>query len=219
MRLTTSMISLGVLLSLLGSQAVAGTVLVGTEPQGATVWLDDQEVGTTPLEIGDLPNGKSFVVSVHKAGYGYYAESVEVIPGQATVLLYALEPASNIRDRLSDLAVGRLFALVILGLLALAWLPLVYTKVGGWALFGTCLCVIAAFLELTPVLFPEVETLLPIQLFYASKLETLLPLGVSLVWLAAAAGPMAANQRHVATAICSCLGPLCQHEMRQLGVI
>ncbi len=101
--------------------AVGGTVIVGTDPQGATVWLDGQEIGQTPLEVGGLPDGRSYDVSVHKAGYGYYSERIEAAPGEAQVVLIAMKRAEALGDRLADVATGRLAAVALLCVLAVLW--------------------------------------------------------------------------------------------------
>lgn len=68
-----------------------GTLKVATEPpDGVTVFIDDKEVGTTPLEPLDLPTVK-VLVRFEKAGYDRWVRYVSIEKGRVQELKATLE--------------------------------------------------------------------------------------------------------------------------------
>ncbi len=54
-----------------------GAIVVKSDPPGASVWLDGEEVGSTPAVIEDVPVGEKHEVRVEKEGYGTWVRTVE----------------------------------------------------------------------------------------------------------------------------------------------
>ncbi len=68
-----------------------GKLQVTTEPaDGVTVYVDDEEVGTTPLEALELPTVK-VLVRFEKAGYDRWVRYVTIEKGQVQELKATLE--------------------------------------------------------------------------------------------------------------------------------
>lgn len=61
---------------------VAGKLSVTSDPVGATVFLDDQEKGVTPLELPDLPFGKH-IVKLTLKGFQDNQQEVEISQAQS----------------------------------------------------------------------------------------------------------------------------------------
>ena len=73
---------------------VAGKLSVTSEPPGATVLVDDQDRGVTPLEVPELPFGKH-VVKVSLKGYQEMQQEIDLTAESAEVHLpVALEKAT-----------------------------------------------------------------------------------------------------------------------------
>ncbi|WP_308986060.1 SUMF1/EgtB/PvdO family nonheme iron enzyme [Thalassobacterium sedimentorum] len=58
-----------------------GTVLVETEPAGATITINDIELGQTPLSLRDVIPGDQYLVVARLAGYRPLGRRIEVKPG------------------------------------------------------------------------------------------------------------------------------------------
>lgn len=66
-----------------------GTLVISSQPDGATVVLDGEEVGTTPLSL-DYPEG-TYQLRVQQEGYRTYASTVEVNAGDTRTEVASLE--------------------------------------------------------------------------------------------------------------------------------
>ena len=72
-------------------QRIDGLLVVSSEPSGATVTIDDEFRGRTPLEVELRPN-RSYRVDLFKAGHLPSSSSVRIEPGVRTPLRAALQP-------------------------------------------------------------------------------------------------------------------------------
>jgi hypothetical protein len=70
----------------------ASAVLVHSDPEGATVVMDDKEVGTTPIRVGDLVPGDHYL-RVAKEGYLENQRVVTVSIGQVVTIKVQLTAA------------------------------------------------------------------------------------------------------------------------------
>jgi hypothetical protein len=68
------------------------SILVASEPSGATVYVDGDSVGTTPLNVGDLPAGEHRVAVV-RAGFAGSDTVVTLMRGSDAVVEVRLTPA------------------------------------------------------------------------------------------------------------------------------
>jgi len=66
-----------------------GTLVISSQPDGATVELDGEDVGTTPLSL-DRPAG-TYEVRVAQEGYRTYATSIEVNAGDTRTEVASLD--------------------------------------------------------------------------------------------------------------------------------
>lgn len=65
--------------------ARTGTLVIHTSPEGAEVMIDEESVGTTPLDPIPLPAG-SHTLRVRLPGHTEYTDVVQITPGQITEL-------------------------------------------------------------------------------------------------------------------------------------
>jgi hypothetical protein len=70
------------------------SILVASEPSGATVYVDGDSVGTTPLNVGDLPAG-DHRVAVVRAGFAVADTLVALVRGADAVVEVRLTPAAQ----------------------------------------------------------------------------------------------------------------------------
>lgn len=68
----------------------AGALMVISEPAGATVYLNDARVGSTPLTVGSLIPG-AYRVRVELGGYAAWSSSVPVEAGASEKLIVSLD--------------------------------------------------------------------------------------------------------------------------------
>lgn len=82
-----------------------GSISVTSVPAGASVFLDGQIRGSTPLTLSDIPSG-SHSVMVQAEGYQEYTSAVVVSPGAATQVDASLSPvtATEGSTRAADLS-------------------------------------------------------------------------------------------------------------------
>ena len=71
---------------------VTGSIRIKTDITGVQVFLDDQEVGETPLTISPVPAGAHRVTLI-KAGYENHVQDVEVQPGVTARLFVVMKPS------------------------------------------------------------------------------------------------------------------------------
>jgi len=67
-----------------------GSLQVVSQPAGASVWIADQQVGVTPLRLGDVPAG-SQRVTLRLDGYEAYTTTVTVVAWEEAVVEHILE--------------------------------------------------------------------------------------------------------------------------------
>ena len=67
-----------------------GTVFVETRPVGAKVFLDGREVGTSPVDVPEVPAG-SHVVRLELKGFKRWSSSVTVVAGERNRVAASLE--------------------------------------------------------------------------------------------------------------------------------
>ena len=73
-------------------QVFLGSISVGSSPEGATVFVNGQEVGTTPLVLSGLPVG-SRALRLTMAGHNPWSTSVRVVADQRTTVSATLQPS------------------------------------------------------------------------------------------------------------------------------
>jgi hypothetical protein len=73
-------------------QPFLGSIAVSSTPQGASVFVNGRQVGTTPVVLSDLPVG-SRALRLTLAGYDAWSASVRVVAGQDTTVSAALRPS------------------------------------------------------------------------------------------------------------------------------
>ena len=71
-------------------EAFRGSLQINSRPDGAAVFINGRQVGTTPLVLGDLPAG-SRVVRLTLAGYEPWSRAVQVVAYQRTGLVATLQ--------------------------------------------------------------------------------------------------------------------------------
>ena len=74
-----------------------GSIYFETNPPGATIWLDDIELGTSPLTYYSEKTG-TLDVRVRKRLYEEYTDTVVVIKGERVVFYARLTPVPNLAD-------------------------------------------------------------------------------------------------------------------------
>jgi hypothetical protein len=72
------------------AQPFIGSLTVDSEPDGATVFLNQQSVGQTPLRLTDLKAG-SYVIRLERSGYRRWTSSVLISSIRPTHMTVALE--------------------------------------------------------------------------------------------------------------------------------
>ncbi len=74
-----------------------GRLTIASLTRGATVFLDDQEVGTVPLaEPLELSPGVAHVVRLQKRGFGTLVETVKMSPGEEREIEADLVPSGGV---------------------------------------------------------------------------------------------------------------------------
>jgi len=68
-----------------------GKVKIDSDPPGATVWINEQQRGTTPLEIPQI-NAGAYTVKLFQSLYYEERETFEIKPGTEFVKTYTLRP-------------------------------------------------------------------------------------------------------------------------------
>jgi hypothetical protein len=77
--------------------ARTSTLVVDSQPQGATVEIDGQAVGTTPTTITTLPPGSSQTLVIKKAGYTNVTQAVTVPgPGKELAVMLPLQVSDEL---------------------------------------------------------------------------------------------------------------------------
>lgn len=71
-------------------QTFTGSIYVDSRPRGATVLLNGREVGSTPLQLGDVRAG-SHVVRLELPGHRTWTTSTQVVAGQVARVTGSLE--------------------------------------------------------------------------------------------------------------------------------
>ena len=71
-----------------------GHLVIESVPEGARVFVNQQAVGSTPIELPDLPAG-SRAVRVEADGYELWSASVRVVAQQRTRVTANLQPSRN----------------------------------------------------------------------------------------------------------------------------
>jgi hypothetical protein len=74
-----------------------GSIYFETNPPGATIWLDDIELGTSPLTYYSEKTG-TLDVRVRKRLYEEYTDKIVVIKGERVVFYARLTPVPNLAD-------------------------------------------------------------------------------------------------------------------------
>lgn len=68
------------------TRASSGEILITSEPSGATIWLDDELIGQTPLFLREVEVGRRRVV-LRMEGYADFVTEVEVERGQTGTII------------------------------------------------------------------------------------------------------------------------------------
>ncbi|MEN9355401.1 MAG: hypothetical protein RL318_2726, partial [Fibrobacterota bacterium] len=92
-------------------KVLPGMLTVGSAPEGADVFVDDRRMGTTPLQVENLPPG-THPVRLEKAGFAAVRDAVTVRPGESvawnapmkrlTGTLTVVSPTDSVRVVVSD---------------------------------------------------------------------------------------------------------------------
>ena len=75
------------------TSATGGTIIVMSFPQGASVYLNDEYRGITPIKLENIPPGK-YLVNVSKAGANNDSAPVVLFEGSTREIGFTLESAS-----------------------------------------------------------------------------------------------------------------------------
>jgi hypothetical protein len=78
------------------SPGFRGTLMVNSQPRGASIFLNDRLVGRTPLRIGALPAG-SRAVRLRLDGYQPWSRGVNIVANQSTTVSARLTPDKTSR--------------------------------------------------------------------------------------------------------------------------
>jgi hypothetical protein len=78
------------------SPGFRGTLMVSSQPRGATIFLNDRLVGRTPLRIAALPAG-SRAVRLRLDGYQPWSRGVNIVANQSTTVSARLTPDKTSR--------------------------------------------------------------------------------------------------------------------------
>ncbi len=73
------------------SEALPGSIALDSEPSGAVVWLDGEEVGATPLSVSNVAAGAHRVV-LSAPDYADWSSEIRVPPGGVVDQVAALDP-------------------------------------------------------------------------------------------------------------------------------
>lgn len=74
-----------------------GSLVIRSQPRGASVFINGRRVGTTPLVLRNQPVG-SRAVRVGLNGYQNWTSAVRIVANQQTVLTVTLQQASTNRQ-------------------------------------------------------------------------------------------------------------------------
>ncbi len=85
-----------------------GTLAIRSNPAGASITVSGDYKGNTPMEL-KLPPGKSYLVSLTKAGYQSIAQSVDIEPDQDILLDLKLNPVLGVLQLVVTPGGGELF--------------------------------------------------------------------------------------------------------------
>jgi len=75
-------------------ERTGGSIYFDTDPPGATIWLDNLELGTSELTYYSVKTG-TFDVRVRKKGFEDYIDKVTVSDGERVVFYARLTPVSS----------------------------------------------------------------------------------------------------------------------------
>lgn len=78
------------------SAGFRGTLMVNSQPRGASIFLNDRLVGRTPLRIAALPAG-SRAVRLRLDGYQPWSRGVNIVANQSTTVSARLTPDKTSR--------------------------------------------------------------------------------------------------------------------------
>jgi len=76
-----------------------GTWTITSNPDGATVFIDDEEVGATPLENLQLPANRTYTIELQRQGYNRWRAQRQMRTGDDEVIEANLERPSTGRNR------------------------------------------------------------------------------------------------------------------------
>jgi len=76
-------------------QEMAGSVSIMSKPSKAMILIDGNEVGTTPMNVGDLSHG-THIVNISMDGYNAWSQSVEINAKQKAELSAVLQEATGL---------------------------------------------------------------------------------------------------------------------------
>jgi len=82
-------------------EAVTGRLQITTVPEGASVWVASERVGTTPLSLGALPAGEH-IVEVRAAGYEPERLRLDIAPNALTTQSITLRARPGIVTIMAD---------------------------------------------------------------------------------------------------------------------
>jgi hypothetical protein len=97
-----------------GSQTGSGTLTIRSTPLGATVYIDGDSKGTTPLQLQNVPAG-SHKILLTMQGYGDSSQTVEMTDGSDKEVSVSLARGTP------GFALPVSFAAIALIVLALGW--------------------------------------------------------------------------------------------------
>ncbi len=89
-------------------QATSASISVDSDPEGATVYINDKQKGVTPLKVGNLDAG-DYTLRVEKEGFAPYTEKITVSKGETVTRNIALKKAETVLSIDSDPEGAELF--------------------------------------------------------------------------------------------------------------
>jgi hypothetical protein len=76
-----------------GQMGALGSLAIASEPSGATVFVDGQRVGVTPLELPASKAG-SLALQITRNGFQRWTAAIQVPAGQLTQVTVTLQPSA-----------------------------------------------------------------------------------------------------------------------------
>ena len=114
----TRSLKVSALLQPTGPKTATGGLSVSSTPSGATVLVDNNFVGITPLTLKEIPAG-SHVVTISLTGYQDYQTTTSVNAGATSTVSAGLSPVTPTTKKSSAIPLMACGALLVLALFSI----------------------------------------------------------------------------------------------------